>query len=67
MKAYRNYQLEDFIIDEDFIQWVKYPTEESEAFWQAFMENEPAWAATVRKARYAVQQLALVSRQNAPN
>ena len=67
MKAYKNYQLEDFIIDEDFIQWVKYPTEESEAFWQAFMENEPAQAATVRKARYAVQQLALVSRQNAPN
>lgn len=66
MKAYRNYQLEEFIIDEDFIQWVKYPTEESEGFWQAFMRNEPDRAATVRKARYAVQQLALVSKQNAP-
>jgi len=66
MKAYVSYQLEDFITDDDFIQWVKYPTEESEAFWQTFMENEPAQAATVRKARYAVQQLALVSKQNAP-
>lgn len=67
MKAYEHYTLEEFITDDDFIQWVKYPTEESEAFWLAFMENEPARAATVRKAHYAVQQLALVSKQNAPN
>lgn len=66
MKAYVNYQLEDFITDDDFIQWVKYPTEESDVFWQAFIENEPAQAAIIHKARYAIQQLALVAKQNSP-
>lgn len=65
-KSYENYTLEDFISDDDFIQWAKYPTEESDSFWQAFIEKESDKAAVVRQAQLAVQQLALVSKQNTP-
>ncbi len=64
VKSYESYQLEDFITDDDFIQWAKYPNEASDSFWRAFMEKEPAKVAMVLQAQLAVQQLALVSKQN---
>ncbi len=65
-KIYEKYTLEDFITDDDFIQWAKYPTEESDLFWHSFIENEPHQANSIQKAKLAVQQLAIVSKQNVP-
>ncbi|TAG22303.1 MAG: FecR family protein [Cytophagia bacterium] len=62
-KLYSNYTVEEFIIDDDFIRWVKYPTEESDSFWQSFLNNQPAQTSTVRQARLAVQQLVIASKQ----
>ena len=63
-KIYEKYTIEDFITDDDFIQWAKYPTEESDLFWHLFIHNEPNQAAIIQKAKLAVQQLAIVSKQN---
>jgi transmembrane sensor len=65
-KKYGKYTIEDFIADDDFIQWAKFPTEESDIFWQTYIKNEPTQALSVQKAKIAVQQLAIVAKQNVP-
>ncbi|HEY1057007.1 MAG TPA: FecR family protein, partial [Emticicia sp.] len=65
-KNYETYTLEEFITDEDFIRWVKYPTEESEQFFQALITNTPSQAKRIHTARLAIQQLAIASKQEAP-
>ncbi len=65
-KNYVKYTLEDYITDQDFIQWAKYPTEESDLFWHSFIDNEPNQAAIIQKAKLAVLQLAKVAKQNVP-
>jgi transmembrane sensor len=42
MKDYTNYSVEDFIIDDDFVRWVKSPDSESDAFWSDFLAANPA-------------------------
>jgi ferric-dicitrate binding protein FerR (iron transport regulator) len=41
MKDYTNYSVEDFIIDDDFVRWVKSPDRELDAFWADFMAANP--------------------------
>lgn len=65
-KQYEKYTLEEFITDDDFIQWAKYPTEELDIFWHSFIKREPQKATIVLNARTAVQHLAIVSKQNTP-
>lgn len=65
-KKYEKYTIEDFITDDDFIQWAKYPTEESDNFWQTFIKNEPTQAVSVQNAKIAIKQLAIASKQNIP-
>src|SRR6218665_3617120 len=65
-KNYETYTLEEFITDEDFIRWVKYPTTESESFFHALIENTPSQAKRIHTAKLAVQQLAIASKQEAP-
>ncbi|MDV3310799.1 MAG: FecR domain-containing protein [Cyclobacteriaceae bacterium] len=42
MKDYTQYSVEDFIIDDDFVRWVKSSDPHLEAFWVDFMEANPA-------------------------
>lgn len=65
-KEYEKYTIEDFITDDDFIQWAKYPTDETNIFWQSFIKNEPSQSLTIQKAKVAVQQLAVATKQIAP-
>lgn len=62
-KSYTDFTLEDFITDDYFIEWAKYPTQESDEFWLVFIENEPHKARIVQQAKWAVQQLAIVGKQ----
>lgn len=48
---YANYQVEDFLTDPDFVRWVKTPTPQQDAVWQAFLREHPAQQATVRQAK----------------
>jgi len=65
-KSYTDFTLEEFITDDYFIQWSKYPTTESDDFWQDFMDANPTKVTVVRHAHSMVQQLAIVSKQDAP-
>lgn len=38
---YKDYNIEDFIMDDFFIQWVKYPNENNRHFWQKWLEQHP--------------------------
>lgn len=53
-------------MDDDFIQWAKYPTDESDIFWNTLIENIPSQTPTISKAKLAVQQLAVAAKQIAP-
>ena len=48
---YENYTPEDFLKDDDFIQWVKNPTDEQRFFWESWLTIHPEKAETVAKAR----------------
>jgi transmembrane sensor len=48
---YSRYQVEDFVTDEYFIKWVKTPTEESNAFWTAWLSINPERRSRVQEAR----------------
>ncbi len=63
---YEKYKIEDFITDDEFIQWAKYPTDERDNFWHTYIKNQPAQSLTIQKAKIAVQHLALVAKQTAP-
>jgi transmembrane sensor len=54
---YTVYSVEDFVTDEYFMQWVKNPTDESNAFWSAWLSKNPAREATIKEARQIVLML----------
>jgi transmembrane sensor len=54
---YTVYSVEDFVTDEDFVQWVKNPTAESNAFWSAWLSKNPTREAAVKEARQIVLML----------
>src|SRR5689334_239845 len=43
--------LEDFMAHEDFIKWVKSPTDESNAFWNAWLSMNPDKRKIANQAR----------------
>ena len=48
---YTQFNIEDFVTDEYFIQWVKAPTEESNGFWLSWLSNHPDKRPGVERAR----------------
>ena len=68
LKNYTTYSFEDFINDDDFIQWVKHPTDRSNAFWAIFIQSNPSKASTIQQAREAIHLLGLASKKEvSPN
>ncbi len=47
---YSSYLLEDFLTDENFIQWVKHPTAETDRFWQQWLMEHPQQRETIEQA-----------------
>jgi transmembrane sensor len=54
---YLHYTTEDFVLDEDFQQWVQHPDPERDTFWQAFLREHPHKQAAVTEARNLIQSL----------
>ncbi|MFC5411944.1 FecR family protein [Larkinella bovis] len=52
--AYQNYQLEDFLKDDDFIRWVKNPTAEQNHFWDRWLVEHPDKVQTVAQAKQLI-------------
>lgn len=48
---YGQYATADFLHDQDFLTWVKYPTAESNAYWAAVGEQHPQKAQQMHQAR----------------
>jgi len=46
--------LEDFVSNEDFVKWVKAPTEQSNAFWNAWLSKHPEKRKTANHAREVI-------------
>ncbi|MDN5200003.1 FecR domain-containing protein [Fulvivirgaceae bacterium BMA10] len=59
---YQGYKEEDFAQDSFFCHWVRHPDEETNLFWQHWLEENPSQKPVVRKARGMV--LALNIREN---
>ncbi|SKA36263.1 ferric-dicitrate binding protein FerR, regulates iron transport through sigma-19 [Chitinophaga eiseniae] len=56
-KDYRDYRMEDFLADEYFIRWVKFPDAAANAFWQQLSADVPEKAPLIREAREVVYAL----------
>jgi transmembrane sensor len=54
---YTVYSVEDFATDEYFIQWVKNPTDENNAFWSAWLSKNPGKETLIKEARQIVLML----------
>ncbi len=65
-KKYEKYTIGELITDPDFIQWSKYPTDESDLFWQSIAEANPEQSTIIFKARSAVKTLIIAAKQNVP-
>ena len=51
MQHYRNYQTTDFVLDTDFQQWVRHPTQQSDAYWQNVRLLFPQQEKSIEDAR----------------
>ena len=56
---YAQFTLQDFLADDDFVQWAITPNEESDAFWQSYINTEPGQKDTILKAAKIIQQYRL--------
>lgn len=50
MKNYKDYSTDDFIGDDSFIRWVKFPNEALEAFWSGFIMENPGKRGEIEEA-----------------
>ena len=50
-------EITNFLLYDEFVDWVKFPTRESDRFWQQWLLNHPAQATVARDARYWITNL----------
>ena len=56
-KKYEDYQLQDFIADQSFEEWVNHPTRESNLFWEKWLETHPHQKETIKNAQLVLKSL----------
>ncbi|WP_020530402.1 FecR family protein [Flexithrix dorotheae] len=54
---YDNYSIGDFLEDDFFVKWVKYPDAESNYFWNKWLANNPQKTKLVSRARNIVESI----------
>ncbi|QRR03252.1 FecR family protein [Dyadobacter sandarakinus] len=57
MEHYKNFEVDDFVWDEYFRQWVLHPTRENHAEWDAWLAKNPSRTQVVHQARQLVQSI----------
>ncbi|MBC7830186.1 MAG: FecR domain-containing protein [Chitinophagaceae bacterium] len=62
MKNYKDYTENEFVMDADFLEWVKHPSEESEVFWASFIKENPQKKEELYNAKKLL--LSMVFKQN---
>ncbi|QHT70679.1 DUF4974 domain-containing protein [Rhodocytophaga rosea] len=56
---YLDYLLEDFLVDEQFQQWVLFPDKNSSRFWENWLQQYPEKQPLVENARQILKKMAL--------
>ncbi|WAC13025.1 FecR family protein [Dyadobacter pollutisoli] len=51
MNQYKEYSLEDFVLDANFQKWVRYARLSDSAFWQSYVESNPAQENDILQAK----------------
>jgi transmembrane sensor len=59
-EKYIKYSTEEFILDDDFMQWVLHPTPETDRYWNEFMKNHPGKKLHVKEAAYMIKAMRAV-------
>ncbi|WP_345951974.1 FecR family protein [Mucilaginibacter sp. PAMB04274] len=57
MTPYEHYEVEDFMQDEFFIEWVLHPSENSNAFWSGWLMHNPDRQPVLERARAIVSSI----------
>lgn len=57
MNDYKNFELEDFLMDDDFIGWVKNPNSESNLFWNNWIIRHPEQKSKIELAAATIISL----------
>jgi transmembrane sensor len=65
--GYADFDLEDFLKNESFKQWVYAPNPEADAFWQRFEKQHPEMRQTMDHARTVLQSIDREVVQNQPD
>ncbi len=55
IKKYSNFSTEDFLMDDDFIRWILHPDEESNLFWNSFLEKYPQKEQQIKEAVFFIR------------
>lgn len=54
---YLDYTVVDFLKDEYFVQWVKRPDQETNLFWESWIQNHPEKRDQIRQAREVIEHI----------
>ena len=54
---YTDYATEEYVLDDEFREWVLSPNRENNLFWKSFLEKHPGKRACLKEARLIVQSL----------
>lgn len=57
MKKYQAYEVEDFVLDHEFIHWVRFPSTAQDEKWDQFLIENPEKKADIEKARSIIRSL----------
>lgn len=62
MKNYKNYKVEDFASDNEFIEWCLLPSEENNLFWNNWVKTHPRQKYVILQAKQLVLDLQSIER-----
>src|SRR5690606_20907745 len=57
---YKDFSTEDFIFDENFIQWVLHPSHDSDLYWNIFLQNYPEKIQQIEEASFVITSIKAV-------
>lgn len=59
-EKYIHYTTEEFVLDENFMQWVLHPNQEKDLFWKEFLQNHPEKKQQIKEASILILSIRVV-------
>lgn len=59
-EKYRKFTTEEFILDDDFMNWVLHPNQENDRFWAEFLQQHPEKRQQVKEASFLIRTIRAV-------